>query len=94
MPRVHASAAASPRNDGRLAADYSPAVGKNTQTTTVRPRPANHDTVILKVGVMVRSVLYVLQGHGIRSHSDRDGSGSRARGKTAWVRTNPQTPVR
>jgi hypothetical protein len=53
-------------------------------------------TVILQFGVMVRSVLSVVQGHETRSRADltdRDRDESSRRAISAWVRTNPQTQV-
>jgi hypothetical protein len=52
---------------------------------------------ILRFSRMVRSVLFVLQGHETRSQTDvtdRDRDESSRRAICVWVRTNPQTQVR
>jgi hypothetical protein len=87
-----------PRNDSRLAADYSAAVGKITQTTPCfKPHRDPTAPVILLFTVMVRSVHLRMQGHEARSHADvtdRDRDESSRRVIIAWVRTNPQTHAR
>jgi hypothetical protein len=85
------------RDGGRLAADYSAAAWKISQTTACLKPIGHHGAVIVPFTVMVRSVLLHVQGHEARSHADltdRDRDESSRRAISAWVRTNPQTQVR
>jgi hypothetical protein len=85
------------QNGGGLAAKYSAAAGKITQTAPVSSRVVAHRGPDSPIRLMVRSVLCVVQGYETRSHSDltdRDRDESSRRERSVWVRTNPQTQVR